>query len=107
MFLFLRLFLLIDLVWTSRVPYLVMFSPTSDSVLMPDAMDPSFTIRHRHRMHAYSLETLISPFVSPLHSPEFRLGRDSLYPVFLGHPRLFNRVPIRPPPLKYFLLPYP
>src|SRR4051812_22009799 len=70
-FLFPRLFLLIDLVWTSRVPYLVMFSPTSDSVLMPDAMDPSFIICHRHRMHAYLLETLISPFVSLLHSPEF------------------------------------
>ena len=55
-FIFPRLFLLLDLIWASRFPYLVMFSPISDSVLMPDAMDPSFIIHLRHQMHAYSLE---------------------------------------------------
>src|ERR1041385_6506159 len=39
-FLFSRLFLFFDLVCNSRVLYLVIFSSISDSMLMPDALDP-------------------------------------------------------------------
>ena len=80
-FLFPRLFPLINLVCTSRVPYLVMFSPMSDSILMPDALEPLFLIHHRHQMHAHPLETLISSFVSLIVFPGVKLGRDSLYPI--------------------------
>src|SRR4051812_34724031 len=96
-FLFPRLFLLIDLVSTSRVPYLVMFSPITDSVLMPDTMDPSFIIHHRHRMHAYSREISLTFFCLSRGIP-LSLGSEVLLRTpFPRTTRFINRVPIRPP----------
>src|SRR3954466_5851897 len=103
MFLIPRLFPLINLVCTSRVPYLVMFSPIIDSVLMPDATAPSFIIRHRHRMHAYSLEISHTFFCLSRGIP-LSLGSEVLLCTpFPRTTRFINRVPIRPP-LEYFLL---
>src|SRR4051812_35217798 len=74
-----------------------MFSPISNSVLMPDAMAPSIIICHRHRMHAYSLEISHTFFCLSRGIP-LSLGSE----VLLGAPfprttRFINRVPIRPP----------
>src|SRR3954464_5491539 len=96
-FLFPRLFPFIKLVCTSRVPYLVMFSPISDSELNPDAMHPSFIIRHRHRMHAYSLEISHTFFCLSRGIP---LSLDSKVILCTPLPRttrFINRVPFRPP----------
>ena len=96
-FLFPRLILLIDLVGTSRVPYLVMFSPISDSMLMPDTLDPSFVIRLRHQMHACSLETSHTFFCLSRGIPLSLSSEEILCTPLLGQPRLINQVPIRPP----------
>src|ERR1041385_2666504 len=68
-----------------------------DIMLMPDAMDPSFIIRHRHRMHAYPLETFLTFLCFLLmYFPEFKLEGYSI-PHSLGQPRLINLVPVHPP----------
>ena len=100
-FLFPKLFSLINLVCTSRVPYLVIFRPIPDSVLMPDALEPLFLIHHRHQMHVHPLETLISSSVSLVVFPGVKLERDPLYPITsdnLGWLTRYSSDPLEFPP---------
>src|SRR4051812_27792263 len=92
-----RLFPLINLVCTPHVPYLVMFSPISDSVLMPDALEPPFHLPSSASnacMSAWNFSYALLFLL--MCSSEFTLGR-YLVPHSLGQPRLIDLVSIRPP----------
>ena len=58
------LFLVFDLVCNSRVAYLVIFSPVSNSVLMPEALDPLLSSVIDIECMPIQLKLLIPTFVS-------------------------------------------